>query len=222
MKAYFPDQQFTFESSGFTLDTGALELEMTGGIVAVGGNGSGKSTWARGIAGLLQTANPASEPWLYVPQSMGQFFIAETLREQLDYLFPQGYDASQMAVNLEKLGLDRKFVLDYPLRWLSGGERRRTALACALYLQPRYLILDEPTIGLSPKEALWVNEYLNILQMELTGFLIISHTLDVIAHRATVLGFEAGRIIHQGPVPEFLGSPELIQRFRIRSLRAGA
>ena len=175
---YFPHQQIKYPSSGFVLDTPEVHLESAHDVAIVGPNGSGKSTWAKAQSGLLDNAASTQEKWFYIPQSMEQIFFAETFQGQLKYLFPDGYNDERVLDNLEKVGLDSSKILEYPIRWLSGGERRRSALALAWYMQPQYLILDEPTIGLSPKEALLVNDYLNILAAELSGFLVITHALD--------------------------------------------
>lgn len=218
----FPAQQFSFSSSGFTLKSGDVRLDPDAGIAIVGTNGSGKSTWAKAIAGVVKAGQKASVKWMYVPQSMEQFFFAETLAEQLHYLFPHGYDREKLRELFGEFQLDATRLEMYPLHWLSGGERRRAALACALYLAPEYLILDEPTIGLGPNEALVILALLDNLQSSLRGLLVITHALDVVNGRRFVLGFEAGEIVYQGPTEAFIQSDKLIQQFGIRRIRGTA
>ncbi|MCF7796199.1 MAG: ATP-binding cassette domain-containing protein [Lentisphaeria bacterium] len=215
----FPAQHIPFIKSGFMLRTAEVNLDPTAGIAMVGQNGSGKSTWAKAVAGVLKTGNRTAEKWLYVPQSMEQFFFAETLAEQLGYLFPDGYDRERLGDLFAQFRLDSSKLASYPLRWLSGGERRRAALACALYLEASYLILDEPTIGLGPNEALVMLDLLNTLQARLAGLVVITHALDVINGRRFVLGFEAGGIVYQGVSEEFSKSRNLIQKFGVRTIR---
>lgn len=216
----FPSQNITFEASGFSLSTPELTVIETTGIAIVGANGSGKTTWVKALAGLLKQGRASQEKWLYIPQSMDQFFFAETLSQQLDYLFPNGYSQEKLVTLLTRFGLDSEKLENYPLHWLSGGERRRVALACALYLEPERLILDEPTIGLSPKEALVVIRLLNTLQNELTSLLIVTHAMDVIEGRKLVLGFQTGKIEYQDTVESLVNSPDRIRQFCIRSSRA--
>lgn len=216
----FPKQNISFEASEFALLTPELVLENAWGIAVVGANGSGKTTWVKALAGLMKRGNPGNEKWLYVPQSMEQFFFAETLTEQLQHLFPDGFDRNKLQSIFRQFGLDNDKLEEYPLHWLSGGERRRAALACALYFEPKHLILDEPTIGLSPKEALVVIRLLDNLQNELSNLIVVTHAMDVIRGRNFVLGFEAGKIIYQNTVDSLMNSPEMIRQFYIRSDRA--
>ena len=216
----FPPQNIEFDSSGFSLRTPEIDLNPKLGIAIIGTNGSGKSTWSKSVAGLLKAGNPAAEKWFYIPQSMEQFFFAETLPEQLKYLFPEGYSVGRLNALFQQFKLEPEKMDEYPLRWLSGGERRRVALACALYIDPANLILDEPTIGLSPKEALVIKTLLDNLTATLNGLIIITHELDVIRERKQVLGFETGKIVYQGSTEELVQSKELIDRFGIRSIRA--
>ena len=217
---FFPKQNITYALSDFSLATPEFNLENAVGIAVAGANGSGKTTWVKALAGLLKQGNPAKEAWFYVPQSMEQFFFAETLSEQLRHLFPDGFDSTKLQKIFSQFGLNTDNLAEYPLHWLSGGERRRVALACALYFEPKYLILDEPTIGLSPKEALVVIRLLDRLQEELSSLLVVTHALDVIQGRSFVLGFEAGKIVYQNTVESLVNSPEMINQLCIRSDRA--
>lgn len=95
---------------------------------------------------------------------------------------------------------------------LSGGEKKKVALACVLVMNPEVLILDEPTNGLDPKTQRWLTELL--LQLNKAGRTIITatHNLELahaISKRALVLS-EEHRLIGDGNTFEILGNRDLL------------
>ena len=97
---------------------------------------------------------------------------------------------------MQLVGLDyERFAKRSPFE-LSGGERRRTAIASVLSMQPKYLVLDEPMAGLDPKGRENILALLEKLRME-SGctIIMISHSMDDIArHTTKVLVLEKGEI----------------------------
>ena len=90
---------------------------------------------------------------------------------------------------------------------LSHGEQRQLEIALALAGQPRVLLLDEPTAGLSPAESQLMAELLHRLDPAMT-VLIIEHDMDIalqIALHVTVLHY--GRVIADGPREEIKADP---------------
>jgi branched-chain amino acid transport system ATP-binding protein len=85
---------------------------------------------------------------------------------------------------------------------LSHGERRQLELAVALATEPRLLLLDEPTAGMSPADTVRIVELISALPRSLT-LLIVEHDMDVVfrlAERITVL--HEGRVIAEGAPPD--------------------
>ncbi len=83
---------------------------------------------------------------------------------------------------------------------LSGGEKRRIALASTLALRPRVLALDEPFVGLSPSARHNLSAFLEGLYREGTSLLIATHAVDEIALIADqLLVMDAGTIALEGP-----------------------
>ena len=104
---------------------------------------------------------------------------------------------------LERVGLAERG--DVPARRLSHGERRQLELALALAQQPRVLLLDEPTAGMSPAETARITQLIDSLDRSLT-IVIVEHDMDVVfrlAQRITVL--HEGRIIAEGTPEEVRG-----------------
>ena len=108
---------------------------------------------------------------------------------------------------------------------LSGGMRKRAAVARALALEPEVLFLDEPTSGLDPVTARAFDQLLRFLcdDLELT-ILLVTHDLDMlqgIVDRAIVLS--GGKVIADGTVKEVMevDDPWLQSYFRVRTMLEG-
>ncbi len=108
---------------------------------------------------------------------------------------------------LERVGLLRRGHL--PARALSHGERRQLELAVTLATEPRVLLLDEPTAGMSPAETTQITELIGSLDRSLT-LLIVEHDMDVVfrlAERITVL--HEGRVIAEGSAAAVRGDRQV-------------
>jgi branched-chain amino acid transport system ATP-binding protein len=109
----------------------------------------------------------------------------------------------------EAVGLTDR--LDVVAGALSYGEQRQLEIGIALATQPRVLLLDEPTAGMSPEETLRMTELLNGLPRELT-LLIIEHDMDVVftlADRITVL--HQGEVLADGSATEVKADPRVYE-----------
>lgn len=108
---------------------------------------------------------------------------------------------------LTKWGLEDK--MDSPVRVLSHGEQRQLEIILALSSQPKVLLLDEPTQGLSSAETAMVIPMVRSLDPS-TTVLFIEHDMDVafqMADRITVLYY--GTVLAEGSVAEIRGNPEV-------------
>jgi len=165
-------------------------------VVIIGPNGSGKTTLLFHILGILKPnqgsvrvfgQDPAKdydkirEKIGVVLQNVEEQIIAPTVEDDVSFS-PRNYRYSKedteklVGLALDELGIShvRKKICHY----LSGGEKRKVALAGALVLKPRLLVLDEPFEGLDPMSRRELIELLNRLNKE-WGMAIIMSTHDI-------------------------------------------
>jgi ATP-binding cassette subfamily C protein len=217
----FRDVGFAYreETGERQLDGVSFSLPFGRVAAAVGPSGSGKSTLADVVAGLLE---PQSGEMLadgvpvraenkaawrrsisYVPQE--PFLFYDSIRENLAWAHPEADEASIRRA-LEMCGVldvvDRlPRGLDEPIgeegAALSGGERRRIALARGLLRDPDLLILDEATVSLDFESERRVAETLERLRGE-TTVLVIAHHLNALRVADYVLELERGKLVAAG------------------------
>ena len=176
----------------------------------LGPNGSGKTTLIRLLTGMARaTAGHAevlgvrmpSRPNLsrigYMTQSDG-IYPALTVGENARF-FAAVYGVEGDAAVLDALALvDLADRTGSVAGTLSGGQRRRLSLACALVHRPSILFLDEPTVGIDP--LLRVEFWAHFRELAATGvtLLVSSHVMDEADRCDELLFMRSGRIIARG------------------------
>jgi phospholipid/cholesterol/gamma-HCH transport system ATP-binding protein len=196
-------------------------------LALIGSSGSGKSVLLREMIGLLKPAagqvrlfgvdvwSASSAEMNALRKRFGVLFqdgalfsslcvaenIAVPLQEHLD--LPEALITPLVQSKLALVGLPQQTGTKMPSE-LSGGMRKRVALARALVLEPEILFLDEPTSGLDPISARAFDQLIRTLgdNLGLTIF-IVTHDLDTllsIIDRALIL--DRGRILADGPVAQ--------------------
>ncbi|MDP9095268.1 MAG: ATP-binding cassette domain-containing protein, partial [Pseudomonadota bacterium] len=134
--------------------------------------------------------------------------IAEGLRVHEPGLDPRAR-ASRVTAALAEVGLPEEAAVRYPHEF-SGGQRQRIAVARAIVLKPKLLVLDEPTSALDRSvQAQLVDLLRNLQQAHGLSYIFISHDLSVVralAHRVAVL--QAGRVVEQGDADALFARPE--------------
>ena len=101
---------------------------------------------------------------------------------------------------------------------LSGGQRRRAAIAGVLALKPRYLVLDEPTAGLDPRasDAL-LTRVRELHEKEGVTIVLVSHNMDDIARFANrLIVMHAGRVMIEGAPREVFAAKEKLSAAGLR------
>ncbi|KGF70158.1 microcin ABC transporter ATP-binding protein [Hoeflea sp. BAL378] len=115
----------------------------------------------------------------------------------------------RVAEALEEVGLDAATRWRYPHEF-SGGQRQRIAIARAMVLKPRFVMLDEPTSALDMSVQAQVVDLLRDLQARHDlAYLFISHDLKVVRALANdVIVMRAGRVVEQGTADQIFDHPE--------------
>ena len=200
-------------------------------VTLVGGNGAGKSTMLKTISGLL---HPRGGQVRYASRNLNQIKAHEIAALGLIQV-PEGRRIFAKLTVAENLNMgafvrrDRSGIAEdkdkmttlFPRlreRWsqvagtLSGGEQQMVAMARALMSRPRMLLLDEPSMGLSPMLIEQVFETIQTINQQGVTILLVEQNAFMalnIAHRGYVL--ESGRIVLSGPGPALL-QDERVQR----------
>jgi microcin C transport system ATP-binding protein len=116
---------------------------------------------------------------------------------------------ARVAAELEEVGLPVGAMDRYPHEF-SGGQRQRIAIARAMVLKPRFVVLDEPTSALDMSVQAQIVDLLRKLQNRHSlGYLFISHDLKVVralAHRLIVL--RHGEVVEEGDAAQIFGNPQ--------------
>jgi len=201
-----------------------LKLPANKTTVLIGLSGSGKSTILRLISGLIEPTTG----WIEIN---GKKLTQDTLmeiRRRMGYVIQSGdlfphltarqniilvAQELQLGINeinsrLEQLCVLTRFpaeLLDrYPVE-LSGGEQRRVSLTRALMLKPDILLLDEPLGALDPiARAGLLVDLKALFERTNTTVIMVTHDLVEAARLGDwVVLLQAGRIVQQGPFPEF-------------------
>jgi microcin C transport system ATP-binding protein len=197
----------------------------------VGESGSGKTTLAMAVLRLISSQGPI----VFMGQDISGLNSGRmrALRARMQVVFqdPYGSLSPRMTVaeiiseglgvhavtadpmlavaeTMREVGLDPEMMHRYPHEF-SGGQRQRIAIARAMILKPKLLVLDEPTSALDMTVQVQIVELLRALQRKHgLAYLFISHDLRVVramAHKVLVM--KEGDIVESGPVAQLFDAP---------------
>ena len=186
----------------------------------VGESGTGKSTLARTILGIVQPDKGEVVHYTKRPQMVFQDpFSALNPAYNVEWILEEPlriygkYDNAERKRRvrdmLARVELPEEVLKSRPNE-LSGGQRQRVSIATALIVQPRFIIADEPVSALDVTIQAQILKLLRQLRDELDlSFLFISHDLNVVYQLCDrVLVMRHGRIVEQGTVEEVYNNPK--------------
>jgi branched-chain amino acid transport system ATP-binding protein len=210
----------------FHLDKGQI-------VALIGANGAGKSTTLSTISGLLR---PRTGQISFLGNDITQANAEQTVRNGM-VLVPEGRKIFATLTVLENLEMGAYSLKDKAVikrnmdsafsrfprlaerrnqlgGTLSGGEQQMLAIARGLMSNPNLLLLDEPSMGLSPKLVELIFEIIRDINTQGTSILLVEQNAQMalsIADRAYVL--ETGEIVLQGIAQELLSDPMVIEAY---------
>ena len=226
---------FAYDEKDKTIDNVSFSVEKGSYTTIVGHNGSGKSTIAKLIAGLLEKKsgsitidgmnldmehlNQIREKIGIVFQTPDNQFIGSTVRDDIafgleNHCVPQEDMDAIINENAEKVHMTA--YLDQEPSHLSGGQKQRVAIAGILAMKPEILIFDEATSMLDPKGKDEIKKVIMDLHHETNlTILSITHDIEEVASGDYVLALDDGHLAMQGTPEEFFKDPQKLYDIRL-------
>ncbi|HNX92424.1 MAG TPA: ABC transporter ATP-binding protein [Syntrophomonas sp.] len=228
---------FSYGNDELLFNNLSLTIEAGESVCLLGANGSGKSTLLKIFCGLVfPTAGTYQAFGREITEDLLEDSrFAQKFHRRIGFIF-QNSDAQlftsrvwdEIAFGPLQMGLSKAEVKTRvddvlvmlniqnlaersPYR-LSGGEKKKVAVAATLVLNPEVLILDEPTNGLDPKTQRWLVELLLELNKHGRTIITSTHNLDLahaISRRALILS-EEHRLIYNGSCQQAVESKQLL------------
>lgn len=203
-----------------------MEIEQDEFVAFIGHTGSGKSTLMKHLNGLLKPTSgkvliDGQDIWSH-PKNLQKYrfmvgmvfqypeyqLFAETVYKDISY-GPKNIGVSESEItervmkSISIVGLDRTILSKSPFE-LSGGEKRRVAIAGVIAMNPKVLILDEPTAGLDPlgRDKILKEIYRYHLENNVS-VILVSHNMEEVANYADkVFVMNDTKIVLSGSVSE--------------------
>ena len=213
-----------------------LEIKATERVALIGANGSGKSTLLLHLNGILlpqQGSITVGEKSL-TPENLKAIrnFIGLVFQNPDDQLFmptvwedvafgPLNQAVAEPALTqrieqaMASVGLDFERYADRSADNLSGGEKKRVAIAGVLAMQPQVLVLDEPSAQLDPAAR---RQLINLLHRLPLTQLIATHDLDMaleLCSSTIVLG--QGKVVFSGPTEQVMSDPQFLHQHSLEA-----
>lgn len=219
------------------LDCVSLSVGIGKRVAILGANGSGKTTLLRVLSGGHRTDEGSVISDGAVLRHDRKGLTAHRQQVQLvmqdpdDQLFSAdvrsdvAYGPTNLGLSDEEIAARVDEALDVlsltglaerPVHRLSFGQRKRVAVAGALAMHPRVLLLDEPTAGLDPAGSEEMLAAVTALEAHGTTVVLSTHDVDLAWRWADEVALVVDRVVHQGEVTDALADTELVRAARLR------
>lgn len=213
-----------------------IDLSIPEGKVTaiIGQTGSGKSTLVQHLNGLLIPSAGTLDICGFHIQPLLKIKDVKALRKEVGLVFqfpeyqlfeetiekdiafgPKNFGVEEEKANelvkkiLPMVGLDESYLQRSPFE-LSGGQKRRVAIAGILVLDPKVLVLDEPTAGLDPQGAKeMMSLFMDLNRTHNKTILLVSHDMEhVMRYCDHVIVLDHGKVLQESDVHTFFEHPE--------------
>ncbi len=229
------DLHFTYPNGVEALKGVSLTIGNGDFVAVMGENGAGKTTLVKHFNGLLKPTNGSvlidgvdtkkvsvatlSKNVGFVFQNPDNQLFSETVEEEIAFAlknfgFKEEVTKKRVTWALNLLGL-AQYRKTSPFM-LSGGERKRVALASVLAWNPKKLILDEPTIGQDYQQKERLRQFIVQMKNQQKTTIIVTHDVEFVAEcNPRVLLMRGGRIVADGEAENVLTNPEILVKASI-------
>ena len=207
-----------------------LEIKDGDFVAIMGENGAGKTTLVKMFNGLLKPGKGSVEvdgvdtqkkSVAQMSRNVGLIFqnpdnqlFAETVKQELEFSlknFGFNEEVIQKRVSSYMHILDLETYASSSPFVLSGGERKRVALAAILVWDPKHVIMDEPTIGQDYLQKERLRNFIMQLVSQGKSVVIVTHDVEFVAEcKPRVVLLSHGTVIGDGPATRILTDPRLV------------
>ena len=229
------DLNFSYEEEGKTIDNVSFSVEEGSYTTIVGHNGSGKSTIAKLIMGLLESASGAitidgivlnNENLAKIRSRIGivfqnpdNQFIGATVRDDIAFgLENHCVEPSMMdeIIDTNAALVKMSDFMDQEPTHLSGGQKQRVAIAGVLAMKPKLLIFDEATSMLDPDGKDEIKKVIMKLHKESSlTILSITHDIDEVASSDYVVALDQGKVVLTGTPQEVFQQEKKLKEMKL-------
>ena len=228
------EEVHTYYGKSHILDGVSLEVR-TGEVVGLlGRNGVGKSTTLKAVAGLVHPSRGEvrfeGRPITRLPSHrvarLGIGYVPENRR-----VFPLLTVTENLRTGLDRHGVTagrKKELLDRTYEYfpvlaerrsqaggtLSGGEQQMLAIARAMMLEPKIILLDEPTEGLMPRMVSQIREIIDVLHRDRVAVLLVEQNVPLTLEASQrIYILEKGVVRHHAPAAELQANDAVIHQY---------
>lgn len=229
------DLNFSYEEEEKTIDTVSFSVEEGSYTTIVGHNGSGKSTIAKLIMGLLESASGTitidgialnNENLAKIRSRIGivfqnpdNQFIGATVRDDIAFgLENHCVEPSMMdeIIDTNAALVKMSDFMDQEPTHLSGGQKQRVAIAGVLAMKPKLLIFDEATSMLDPDGKDEIKKVIMKLHKESSlTILSITHDIDEVASSDYVVALDQGKVVLTGTPQEVFQQEKKLKEMKL-------
>lgn len=229
------DLNFSYEEEGKTIDNVSFSVEEGSYTTIVGHNGSGKSTIAKLIMGLLESASGTitidgialnNENLAKIRSRIGivfqnpdNQFIGATVCDDIAFgLENHCVEPSMMdeIIDTNAALVKMSDFMDQEPTHLSGGQKQRVAIAGVLAMKPKLLIFDEATSMLDPDGKDEIKKVIMKLHKESSlTILSITHDIDEVASSDYVVALDQGKVVLTGTPQEVFQQEKKLKEMKL-------